>query len=35
MKIVSKSNLTSAAVTIGAIALLKRFAPTVAAQLGL
>ena len=35
MKIVSKSTLVSAGVTIGAIALLKRFAPGVAAQLGL
>lgn len=35
MKIVSKSTLVSAGVTIGIIALLKRFVPGVASQVGL
>lgn len=32
---IGSSQLKSAAITIGAIALLKRFAPGVAAQIGL
>lgn len=34
MKIVSKSNLVSAGVTIGVLAVLKRFAPDLAAKIG-